>query len=111
VGSVDTKLPWLCCAEAGTTTRSIELSSIAGVTSHQSRSWCDCGFSADGIDISLNSELGLATVPPLHVQKGSGWQVAQLIQAAVEEDSRAPGAQSMIRTGSATNLPAVGLAA
>lgn len=79
----------MCWSESSSSTRSIELSHIAGVTAQQrSRSCCDCGADecwSDSVVIDLNKELGLASVGPLSVRRGTGWQVAQLIQSAVEE--------------------------
>ena len=72
------------CIGERSSTRSIDLSSVAGVTAHQSESLWHCGWSADDIVVSVNMELGLPPVPPLRVQKGTGWQGAQIIREAVD---------------------------
>ena len=84
--SKSSAMPWLlCCSGESSTTRSIELGSVAGVTAHEASSWWDCGLSADEVVVSLNMELGLPPLPPLAVQSGSGRKVAQIIQAALEQ--------------------------
>jgi len=94
--------PCLCCAEASAM-RTIELSSIAGVTAHSAIPTCvDCGLTADTVHIDLNQELGLAPVPPLAVQAGSGGQVAQLILDAVGHT--APSPQTLVRSASNSAL-------
>ena len=68
---------------------------MAGVTAHHPRSWCDFGCAADVVDVNLNSELGLDSVQPLRVASGTGWQVAQLIQTAIDQ---APTPQQIVRS-------------
>ena len=54
------------------------------VGSHTSR-LCDCGCAADQLRIDLNHELGLPAVPPLRISQGTGQEVAQMVQLAMEE--------------------------
>ena len=72
------------CTGERSTTRNVDLSSVAGVTAHQSGSLWDCGCSADDVVVSVNMELGLPPVPPLRVQRGYGRQVAQIIREAAD---------------------------
>lgn len=110
----------LSCSAPSSTTRSIELGNIAGVT-HQHRSApfdCCCGCAADDVVIELNREVGLPPVAPLSVRRGTGWQVAQLIESAVEEaeafhskvagdlGGMSPLPQAMARSASRDNLGA-----
>ena len=106
----------LSCSDPSSTTRSIELGNIVGVTyQHRSAPFdCCCGCTADDVVIELNQEVGLPPVAPLSVRSGTGAQVAQLIQEAIEASfagstqaaAGSPMPQAMTRSASAAALRA-----
>ena len=79
-----TKRARACCPVAKET-RIVDLSSVVGVSSTYHSRCFECGCAADALHLDLNHELGLASVPVLYIEKGTGQRVAQEIQAAMEE--------------------------
>ena len=72
-------------------TRTIDLSTVAGVSDYHVDNCFDCGCAADVIKVELNAELGLDSVRPILVKKGQGYKISAMITRAVEEaQSRVP---------------------
>lgn len=99
-----------CAWSRGKTTRTIELTSIVGVSALHSADCLSCGCTADEVTIDINRELGLPELTPLKVEHGEGQRVAQLIRSAVDEaqglamptspGGKGPNGQSMSRDAS-----------
>ena len=91
------------CCPVQKLTRQIDLTSVVGVSALHTSRLFDCGCAADHVMVDLNHELGLEPVAPLLVEKGSGAEIAQMIQLAMEEAQAnefggvAPRAQAIAR--------------
>lgn len=86
-----------CNCQVSKRTRTIELASITGTSDYFAHSACDCGCAADVVNVELKGSLGLPPVAPLHVAKGEGRRISDLIATAVEKNHLAPAQEAMAR--------------
>ena len=86
-----------CNCQVSKRTRTIELASITGTSDYFAHSACDCGCTADVVNVELKGSLGLPPVAPLHVAKGEGRRISDLIATAVEKNHLAPAQEAMAR--------------
>mmetsp|Transcript_36322 Transcript_36322/g.111377 ORF Transcript_36322/g.111377 Transcript_36322/m.111377 type:complete len:218 (-) Transcript_36322:23-676(-) len=86
VSEVDNSKVKGCNCQVSKQTRTIDLSAITGTNDYYAHSACDCGCAADVVNIELKGSLGLPAVAPLHVPKGEGRRISELIASAVEHN-------------------------